>query len=110
LHLTRRAAPLPPLSRTAAADAAQVYVIGDTPLDVHCARAHGHRSIAVATGLIPFPPFLLLRRRTTRLTRPPVGRYSEAELAQAGADAVLSDLSDLRHVLACLGLDDAPAG
>jgi hypothetical protein len=56
------------------------------------------------------PPFLLLRRRTTRLTRPPVGRYSEAELAQAGADAVLSDLSDLRHVLACLGLDDAPAG
>ena len=28
-----------------------VYVIGDTPLDIHCARPHGVRTVAVATGL-----------------------------------------------------------
>lgn len=27
-----------------------VYVIGDTPLDIHCARPHGVRTVAVATG------------------------------------------------------------
>ena len=30
--------------------AKQVVVIGDTPLDVDCARAHGARSVGVATG------------------------------------------------------------
>ena len=27
-----------------------VYIIGDTPLDIHCARPHGVRTVAVATG------------------------------------------------------------
>ncbi len=27
-----------------------VYVIGDTPLDIHCAKPHGARTVAVATG------------------------------------------------------------
>ncbi|MFM7051906.1 MAG: HAD hydrolase-like protein, partial [Planctomycetota bacterium] len=31
----------------------KVTVIGDTPLDVDCAKAHGCRSLAVATG--PYP-------------------------------------------------------
>lgn len=34
-----------------------VCVIGDTPLDVDCARAHGARALAVATG--PFEPAAL---------------------------------------------------
>lgn len=45
-------------------------VVGDTPMDVECARVHGSRSIAVATG-----------------------PYSVEELTLAQADLVLSDLS-----------------
>lgn len=30
--------------------AADTYVIGDTPMDIHCARPYGARTIAVATG------------------------------------------------------------
>jgi len=37
------------------ADLQRVVVIGDTPLDVDCAHAHGARSIAVATGLYDVP-------------------------------------------------------
>jgi phosphoglycolate phosphatase len=48
-----------------------IWVIGDTPLDVLCARAIGAHAIAVATGW-----------------------DSIDELAQAGADCVLPDLSD----------------
>ena len=51
--------------------AAQVVVVGDTPLDIRCARAAGAWSLAVATG-----PF------------------DEAELRAHGADWVLPDLSD----------------
>ena len=50
---------------------AQVIVVGDTPLDIRCARAAGAWSVAVATG-----PF------------------EAAELRSHGADRVLSDLSD----------------
>lgn len=50
---------------------AQVVVIGDTPLDIRCARAAGAWSVAVATG-----PF------------------DEAELQSHGADRVLPDLAD----------------
>lgn len=28
-----------------------VFVIGDTPLDIHCARPHGVKTVAVATGV-----------------------------------------------------------
>jgi phosphoglycolate phosphatase len=47
----------------------QALVIGDTPADVHCAHVHDIRCLAVATG-----------------------KYSEAELRSANADAVLSNL------------------
>lgn len=53
-----------------------VVVIGDTPHDVRCARAHGARSLGVATG------------------------YStEEQLAMAGADLVVNDLSDTGRVV-----------
>lgn len=47
----------------------RVWVVGDTPRDVGCARAHGLRSLAVATG-----------------------RYSGDELAAAGAEQVVESL------------------
>lgn len=53
-----------------------VFVVGDTPHDVACARSGGARAIAVATG--PYPV--------------------EA-LTATGADLVLPDLSDARPVL-----------
>jgi phosphoglycolate phosphatase len=51
--------------------ARQVVVIGDTPLDVACARASGARAIAVATGGV-----------------------DENTLRASGADVVFKDLSD----------------
>lgn len=57
-------------------DCARTVVIGDTPLDIDCAQAHGCRAIAVATG--PFP----------RVT-----------LAEAGADLAVDDLSDTARLL-----------
>lgn len=54
----------------------RVVVIGDTPLDVDCAHAHGAVAVAVATG-----PF------------------SAAELAGAGPDLVLETLEDLPALL-----------
>jgi len=59
--------------------ASRVVVIGDTPLDIDCARAHGARSIGVATG-----PF------------------SVAELTDAGADLVVPTLEDVDRVMAFL--------
>jgi phosphoglycolate phosphatase-like HAD superfamily hydrolase len=54
----------------------RVLVIGDTPHDVACARAHGCRSLGVATG------------------------YTSVEdLAAAGADRVVADLSDTQGML-----------
>jgi phosphoglycolate phosphatase len=50
-------------------DERAVFVIGDTPLDVACARAAGVRAIGVATG-----------------------PYSSAELRDAGAERVFEDL------------------
>jgi len=66
---------------TAVANAADVVVIGDTPLDVACAASGGARSIAVATG-----------------------SHSEDELREAGADVVLQDLGDTSRVLHALQL------
>jgi phosphoglycolate phosphatase-like HAD superfamily hydrolase len=53
------------------ADAAPRMLIGDTPLDVHAAKANGLVAIAVATGWI-----------------------SADELAAAGADLVIPDFAD----------------
>lgn len=52
-----------------------LWVIGDTPMDVKCARAIGAKCLAVATGW-----------------------NSPAELAAAGADLVLADLADSRSL------------
>lgn len=57
-----------------------VVVVGDTPGDVACARAHGCRSLGVATG-----------------------QYGVEKLAQAGATRVVRDLSDTRGVVSWLG-------
>jgi phosphoglycolate phosphatase len=57
----------------------EVVVVGDTPRDVDCARAHGCRSLAVATG-----------------------SHTVVELAAAGADLALEDLADTARVLAWL--------
>jgi phosphoglycolate phosphatase-like HAD superfamily hydrolase len=56
-----------------------VVLIGDTPLDVDCALAHGARCLAVATGMHP-----------------------AEDLVQAGAHLVLDDLADTQAVLAWL--------
>ena len=60
--------------------ARQVIVIGDTPLDVDCAHAHGARALAVATG-----PF------------------DVRSLARAGADLVVDTLEDLDRIAAWIG-------
>lgn len=57
-------------------DPADVWVIGDTPLDVKCARAIGARAVAVATGWHPM-----------------------ADLVASGPDLALADLSDPGELL-----------
>lgn len=52
-------------------DSQAVVIIGDTPHDVDCAKAHGCRAIAVATGA-----------------------FSVESLWEAGADLAVADLSD----------------
>jgi phosphoglycolate phosphatase-like HAD superfamily hydrolase len=58
----------------------RVWVIGDTPLDVRCARAVGARAAAVATGW-----------------------HSSEELAAHAPDLLLTDLSDPTALLERLG-------
>jgi len=66
----------------------RVVVVGDTTHDVVGARQHGVVAVGVATG-----------------------RDSAAELAAAGADVVLADLSDTGAVVAALlGWAGSPAG
>jgi phosphoglycolate phosphatase-like HAD superfamily hydrolase len=60
-------------------DPARVWVIGDTPLDISCARAIDARVLAVATGLHPF-----------------------AELADLQPDLLLENLSDTDLVINAL--------
>ena len=57
----------------------QVLVIGDTPLDIGCARAFGAVAVAVATG-----------------------QHGVEELATFGPDFLFPDLSDVPRVLATL--------
>lgn len=54
----------------------RVIVVGDTPHDVSCAKAHGCRCLAVATG-----------------------HFSESELSKAGADHVVANLTNTRELL-----------
>jgi phosphoglycolate phosphatase-like HAD superfamily hydrolase len=58
-------------------DPGDVWVIGDTPLDVRCARAIGAKAVAVATGWHPFD-----------------------ELAGCDPDFLFADLSDYDRVAA----------
>jgi phosphoglycolate phosphatase-like HAD superfamily hydrolase len=58
---------------------AEIVIIGDTPLDVDCARACGAQAVAVATG-----------------------QHSVAELAVCDADAVFADLADVESVIRAL--------
>ena len=60
-------------------DEGRVWVVGDTPRDLACARAASVRCLLVATGGCPFD-----------------------ELAVAGADAVVLDLRDTEGVCALL--------
>jgi phosphoglycolate phosphatase-like HAD superfamily hydrolase len=74
----RRAAGVHGRSDTAF-DGTSTVVVGDTPLDVSAALSAGARVVGVATGL-----------------------YSEADLVEAGAHAVLADLTDTSAVLRAL--------
>ena len=64
-----------------------VWVVGDTPRDLACARAAGARCLLVATG-----------------------RYTFRELDGLGADAVLPDMTDWLHVVDLLTAVSDPAG
>ncbi len=55
----------------------QIWVVGDTPLDIRCARAIGAHSLAVCTGW-----------------------HDRAELAQHAPTLLLDDLEDPRQLLA----------
>ena len=57
-------------------DQCEVWVVGDTPRDISCARAIGAKVIAVATGIHPL-----------------------AELSQSQPDLLLADLSDVSPLL-----------
>jgi phosphoglycolate phosphatase-like HAD superfamily hydrolase len=60
-------------------DPQNIWVIGDTPLDIRCARAIGVRAVAVATGFHPYD-----------------------ELANEQPDLLLPDFSDSAPLLALL--------
>lgn len=79
-------ADLVPLARARATAAygadfsgAATVLVGDTPLDIEAAQVAGARAVAVASGEFPV-----------------------ADLAAAGADAVLPDLTDTAAVLAAI--------
>jgi phosphoglycolate phosphatase-like HAD superfamily hydrolase len=56
-------------------DPARVTIIGDTPHDIDCAKAHGCRALGVGTG-----------------------PYSPERLLAAGADLAVADLADLAAI------------
>lgn len=59
--------------------AEDIFVLGDTPRDIDCARAAGFRAVAIATG-----------------------SYPREELEQHGPDWLFEDLSDTKAVLEAL--------
>jgi phosphoglycolate phosphatase-like HAD superfamily hydrolase len=67
-------------------EASDVFVVGDTPRDIDCARAAGFVAVAVATG-----------------------SYGREELAGHGPDFLFDDLSDTNAVLQALLGAPAPA-
>lgn len=62
--------------RSCDADPGRVWVVGDTPHDIACARAHGCRSLGVATGM-----------------------FSVDDLRRAGADHVAPDLANTHEIV-----------
>lgn len=60
-------------------DTDRVFVVGDTPRDVHCGKHHGTRTVAVATG-----------------------HFDREQLEAAGADVVFEDFSEVPAVLEIL--------
>lgn len=60
-------------------DPQRVVIIGDTPFDVGCAKAHGHVAVGVATG-----------------------KFSSEQLLASGADFAFADLSETERVAECL--------
>jgi phosphoglycolate phosphatase len=57
----------------------RIFVLGDTPHDIACARAIGAQAVAIATG-----------------------RHTQAELAAHAPDFLFGDLNDVHAVLAAL--------
>ena len=64
-----------------AVHAEQIWVVGDTPLDIRCARAIGARVVAVATG-----------------------GHTLEELQAVRPDLLLSDLGDASQMIAAMVL------
>jgi phosphoglycolate phosphatase-like HAD superfamily hydrolase len=62
-------------------EAEDIFVLGDTPHDVACARAIGAKAVAIATG-----------------------RHSRVELDACAPDFLFDDLGDVPAVLARLGI------
>lgn len=62
----------------------RTFVVGDTELDVLCAKANGFRAVAVGSGWV-----------------------ARERLEAVGPDALFDDLTDLPAVLLALGLDGA---
>ena len=58
----------------------RIYVLGDTPHDIACARAIGAKAVAIATG-----------------------QYSRDQLAEHAPDFLFDDLSDVATVVTALG-------
>lgn len=79
VHVARRRAAAVHGRSAAEFGGTATVVIGDTPLDISAALAAGARAVGVATG-----------------------SYSADDLAMAGADAVLPDLTDTASVLRTL--------
>ena len=61
----------------------RIFVLGDTPHDVSCARAVGAKAVAIATG-----------------------NYSRELLAAAAPDFLFDDLSEVSAVLYALGFSE----
>ena len=59
----------------------QIFVLGDTPHDIDCARAIGAKSVAIATG-----------------------NFTREQLAAHAPDFLFDDLSDVKNVITTLSL------